>query len=122
LSFESGGDKALLVERRANKLTVTGADQMAQVLRILAVVSESNSLAQEEKAFLQMQAKYGQPLQFNLERRVKVSIVVMLVTLLQWLAFVFVRNWLPRMWVATLTLSAACWFSLCLFLHLHFLA
>jgi hypothetical protein len=122
LSLGHDSDAALLVERRADRLTVTGADQMTQVLRILAVGSESNSLAQEEKALLQMQAKYGQPLKFRLERRVKVSIAVVLTTLLQWLAFFFVRTWLPRIWTATLTLSIACWIGVCLFLNLQFLA
>jgi hypothetical protein len=57
-----------------------------------------------------------------LERRVKVSIAVVLTTLLQWLAFFFVRTWLPRIWTATLTLSIACWIGVCLFLNLQFLA
>jgi hypothetical protein len=122
LSLGRGHSKALRVERRADKLTVTGADEMTQNLRILSVDGEATVLAQEEKAFLQMQAKYGQPIQFRMEQRVKVSIAVMLATLLQWLAFFLVRTWLSRMWVATLTLSIACWIGLCSFLQLHFLA
>jgi hypothetical protein len=122
LSLGRGPGKALRVERQANNLAVKRSDQMTQNLRILSVDDEATVLAQEEKAFLQMQAKYGQPIQFRIEQRVKVSIAVMLATLLQWLAFFLVRTWLSRMWVATLTLSIACWIGVCLFLNLQFLA
>jgi hypothetical protein len=122
LSVGRGPGEALRVERRANNLAVKRSDQMTQNLRILSVDGEATVLAQEEKAFLQMQAKYGQPIQFRIEQRVKVSIAVILATLMQWLAFFLVRTWLSRMWVATLTLSIACWIGLCTFLQLHFLA
>ena len=122
LSLGRGGNTALGVKRRANALTVTSTDQKTRNLRILSIDAESNSLASAEKAFQKMQADYGKPIQFNLERRVKVSIAVMLTTLLQWLAFFFVRTWLPRMWAATLTMSLACWIGVCLFLNLQFLA
>jgi hypothetical protein len=122
LSLEQNRGTALRLERRGGNLTVTSAERITRVLRILPVGRESNSLAQEEESFLQMQKKYGRPIQFRLERRVKVSAAVVLVTLLQYLVFVFIRQRFPRMLGAALTLSAACWLGLCLFLHLSFLA
>ena len=122
LSLGHGGDSTHRVERRANTITVTSTAKKILEIRIFPVDSESTSLAAAENAFRKMQQEYGKRIEFNLDRREKVSIAVVLATLLQLLALVAIPKWLPRMRIPTLTLSAVCWFSLCLFLHLHFLA
>jgi hypothetical protein len=112
----------LRVSRKGNELHVMSVDDEVEVVRLDAVDDASNALEQENQAYLAMSERYGEPIKFNVERRVKVSIAVVLAALFQVLIIVFVWIWLTTHWVATLGLSSICWIGLCLFLQFSFLA
>jgi hypothetical protein len=122
LDIGSDGRGILRVERRASDLTISNSGNTARKLSIVSADADVQTLAAEENAFSRMKAKFGKPVSFRLERRMKISIAVVLAMLLQWLVFSFVEARLPKMRAATLALSFASWAGLCLFLQLYFLA
>lgn len=122
LSLAPDSGATYRVERRADTLILTDADQQIERIKVIPVDPETAVLASEENSLNNMQEQYGVPIRFMLERRAKVSVAVVLAALLQLLALIVVFRWIPMLSTGAVAASLVCWLGLSLFLQLVFLA
>jgi hypothetical protein len=123
-SLRLGHNPAMVLQLRRNEdnLHVTSLDGETEDVQLNAIDESATALEQENQAYLEMTERFGEPIKFSVERRMKVSIAIMLAGLSQLLVFLLIRIRFSRLWLATLGLSLSFWLGLSLFLQFSFLA
>jgi hypothetical protein len=117
-----GGTGVLAVERATDRLVVASSDATPVERKIVAAREQADRGEWDaETAFANASKRYGNPFQLLLERRIKVTMLIVFLAAAQFIVFRIARSRYPRLLPALLLGSAGAWLALALFLATSFL-
>lgn len=122
LVLDSGSDQQIAIQRNGDRLGFSGPGEAGLSLDISSTDLEQtrNARRQAVEAFEEASRRYGRPFRPSLERRIKLTIAIVVLAIAQLLVFFAV----PTRWrfggPAAGMLTLAGWVALSLFIGLHF--
>lgn len=124
ISVIGGGRQQLRFQRSGDRLSTDGAAGPEQIWTLSTALSRSttDSMKRSVQSYKSAAQKHGRPFKALLERRVKVSVTIAALALVQLPLLIAVRRYRARLWPPLLIASSLCWVALAAFLGWYFLA